>query len=27
MSPATADMVEIPCFLLNGATETLCYAA
>jgi hypothetical protein len=27
MSPAKADMVEIPCSLLNRLTETLCYAA
>jgi hypothetical protein len=27
MSPATADMVEIPCSLLNRLTDTLCYAA
>jgi hypothetical protein len=27
MSPAKADMVEIPCTLLNRLTETLCYAA
>jgi DDE superfamily endonuclease len=27
MSPAKADMVEIPCSLLHRLTETLCYAA
>jgi hypothetical protein len=27
MSPAKADMVEIPCALLNRLTDTLCYAA
>jgi hypothetical protein len=27
MSPAKADMVEIPCFLLNRLPETLSYAA
>jgi hypothetical protein len=27
MSPAKADMVEIPCSLLNRLPETLCYAA
>jgi hypothetical protein len=27
MSPATADIVEIPCALLNRLTDTLCYAA
>jgi hypothetical protein len=27
MSPANADMVEIPCSLLKRFTETLCYAA
>jgi hypothetical protein len=27
MSPAKADMVEIPGALLNRLTETLCYAA
>jgi hypothetical protein len=27
MSPAKADMVEIPSALLNRLTETLCYAA
>lgn len=27
MSPEKADMVEIPCTLLNRLTETLCYAA
>ena len=27
MSPATADMVEIPCALLNRLTDTLCDAA
>jgi hypothetical protein len=27
MSPTKADMVEIPCALLNRLTETLCYAA
>jgi hypothetical protein len=27
MSPGKADMVEIPCTLLNRLTETLCYAA
>jgi hypothetical protein len=27
MSPAKADMVEIPCALLSRLTDTLCYAA
>jgi hypothetical protein len=27
MSPTKADMVEIPCTLLNRLTDTLCYAA
>ena len=27
MSPVKADMVEIPCTLLNRLTDTLCYAA
>jgi hypothetical protein len=27
LSPAKADMVEIPCALLNRWTDTLCYAA
>jgi hypothetical protein len=27
MSPAKADMVEIPRALLNRLTDTLCYAA
>jgi hypothetical protein len=27
MSPAKADIVEIPCALLNRLTDTLCYAA
>ncbi len=27
MSPTKAEMVEIPCTLLNRLTETLCYAA
>jgi hypothetical protein len=27
MSPAKADMVEIPCAPLNRLTDTLCYAA
>ena len=27
MSPAKADIVEIPCTLLNRLTDTLCYAA
>jgi hypothetical protein len=27
LSPAKADIVDIPCALLNRLTETLCYAA